>query len=67
MINDMKIIDIVYKYPQTEEIFRRYDEKAGCCVLCQHLFDTINELAVLYRLDLEEIINNLATAVYDQA
>ncbi|KUG03718.1 hypothetical protein ASZ90_018861 [hydrocarbon metagenome] len=51
MLNDMKIIDIVYKYPQNEEIFKKYDEQAGCCVLCQHLLDTINELAVLYKLD----------------
>lgn len=62
----LKIIDVVYKYPRTEEVFREYDHKLGACVLCEHLFDTVHELAVRHDIDLEELMTKLERSMSQQ-
>lgn len=38
------------------EVLHRYDQPAGTCLLCTHLFDTIESVAVRYGLDLLEVL-----------
>lgn len=49
----MTILDIVDKYPESEEIFRSLDEITGDCVLCAHLFEDIDEFCKKYNIDKE--------------
>lgn len=53
------ILDIVEKYPQMEEVFKPYDEIIGKCIMCHHLFDTLEEFSELYKLDIEAILIEL--------
>ena len=36
---EMTILDILSLYPETETLFREYDEKANVCLCCKALFD----------------------------
>ena len=47
----MIILDIVGDYPPTDPVFREYDEVVGKCLLCHHLFDSIESVAKEYQLD----------------
>ncbi|WP_409227048.1 hypothetical protein [Gudongella sp. SC589] len=58
-----KILDLVSDYPQTEEIFKPYDEIIGKCVMCNHLFETVGEFSEMYGLDMEELLEKLNKAV----
>jgi hypothetical protein len=60
---DMEILDIVDAYPRTEDVFRRYDGAAGECIMCKHLFETVEELAKLYSFDVDELIERLNNAL----
>ncbi len=62
---DMKVIDIVYRYPHTEAVFKRYDSRLGGCVMCSHIFDTLNELTKRYDFDLAQLIKELEEAAAD--
>jgi len=58
------LLDIVSKWPAADALFRRYDEKADVCLWCSCLFDTLEEIAKKYELDLNSImreINDVAT------
>ena len=57
--SDMLVLDIVEQYPQTELVFRDYDEPTGKCVLCNHLFDTVKAFAQKYQLDEAELLRKL--------
>jgi hypothetical protein len=59
---DLTILEVVYHYRITEPVFRKYDEAAGVCLLCQGLFDTLAEAAVQYGLPLEELLAELKAA-----
>lgn len=59
------ILDIVSASPETEVVFKSYDAKAGECICCQSLFDTVQQVAEKYRLDLSEILKKLNSAVSD--
>ena len=56
---DMKIIDIVSEYPEKEEVFKPYDQIIGKCVMCHHLFETVEEFCSMYGLDETELLVNL--------
>ena len=59
LTKEITILDIISKYPETEDIFRSYDEHAGKCVLCNNLFDTLEKFTAEYDVDLEELILKL--------
>ncbi|BEP28753.1 hypothetical protein [Helicovermis profundi] len=60
MINkNDEIFDIVEKYPQAENIFRSYDAIADCCILCTHLFDTIDLLSKKYNINIDILLKQL--------
>jgi hypothetical protein len=56
---DMTVLDVVSKYRQTDDVFKKYDEQAGECICCQALFDPLKDVAQKYRLDLEKLIADL--------
>jgi len=59
---DMTVLDVVSKYGRTEEVFKRYDEKAGECICCQALFEPLKDVAKKYKLDLEKLLADLESA-----
>jgi hypothetical protein len=59
---EMTLLDVVSRYRQTEAVFKQYDEKAGVCLCCQALFDSLKDVAQRYGLDLAELIADLENA-----
>lgn len=59
---EMNPLEIVQKYPETEEVFHEYDDVLGKCLLCYFLFDPLEETAFKNNLDLEEMVEKLNTA-----
>lgn len=55
----MTLLDIVEKYPETEEIFHEYDTVLGKCLLCNELFNSIENIVEKYELNLNEMIKRL--------
>ncbi len=52
----MSLLEIVESSPRSEGIIRQYDEDAGCCLLCNNLFDSLEDVARNYSLDLNQIL-----------
>ena len=59
----MTVLDIVSRHRQTEAVFKRWDSRAGECICCQALFDTVQQVADRYRLDLDQLIVELNAVV----
>jgi hypothetical protein len=59
---DMTVLDVLHRYRQTEEVFRRYDAWAGECICCQALFEPLQSLAARYNLQLKTLLEELETA-----
>lgn len=64
---DLTILDIVSKYRETETIFKKYDEKAGVCLCCEDLFNSLKDIADKYCMNLEEIIADLQKVIEDSS
>ena len=62
---DMTILEIVTEHPETEVVFKSYDERVGECVCCQRLFETVQQVAEKYKLDLAEFLEELNAAGRD--
>lgn len=56
---NMSLLQIVELSPQSEDVFHEYDHEAGCCLLCNNLFDSLEEVARIYSLDLNHILTRL--------
>ncbi len=59
---ELTILEVVYQYRQTETVFRKYEEEAGACLLCQALFDSLAEAAAKYGLNLRRLLADLESA-----
>ncbi|MEA4857855.1 MAG: hypothetical protein ACP59X_12370 [Solidesulfovibrio sp. DCME] len=57
------VLDLVAAHPATEDVLRRYDGPAGCCLLCQGLFETIGALAARFGLDREALVRDLRESI----
>ncbi|MEQ8201652.1 MAG: hypothetical protein ABRQ24_09580 [Syntrophomonadaceae bacterium] len=57
----MSLLEIVETSPRLEEIIRQYDGEAGCCLLCSNLFDSLEDVARTYSLNLNQILAKLKT------
>ena len=55
----MTVLDIVHRYRSTEAVFKRWDSKAGECICCQALFDTVQQVVDRYGLDLDQLMAEL--------
>lgn len=60
--SDMTVLDVLAKYRETEAVFRRYDTQAGECLCCNALFDTLEDVAAKYGLDLNTLLTDLRAA-----
>ncbi len=57
------VLDLVAAHPATEAVFRRHDGRAGCCLLCQGLFETVGGLARRFGLDREALVRDLRESI----
>jgi hypothetical protein len=60
-----EVLNVVERYPATQAVFETYETQAGECICCSALFQTIEEVAAKYSLNLEtflEDINRAASA-----
>jgi hypothetical protein len=55
----MQLLDIVSDFPETERVFKQYDDIIGKCLLCSNLFDTIEMVTMIYGIDKDEILEKL--------
>jgi hypothetical protein len=58
----MTVLEVIYRYRQTEKVFRKYDAAAGVCLCCQALFDSLADLARKYDLKLDQLLADLELA-----
>lgn len=63
---DMTVLDVVSTYPGTENVFMAYDDRAGECICCKSLFETIEAVAEKYGLDINELTEDLTKAVHQE-
>ena len=61
--SEMKILEVIERHPQTEAVFRKYDQQAGVCLCCQALFEPLGEMAERYHLNLETLLDDLHRAL----
>ncbi len=59
----MTVLEILSQYRSTEAVFRSWDERAGACICCNALFDTVEQVADRYQLDLDRLMAELILAV----
>ena len=59
----MTVLDIVSKYSATQEVFKRWDDRAGGCICCNALFAPLETVAEKYNLNLSALIEELTAAV----
>ena len=59
----MTVLDVVSRYRETEAVFKQYDARAGECICCQALFDSVQDVAEKYHLDLAELLTDLESAI----
>jgi hypothetical protein len=55
----MTLLEIMSRWRSSEEIFKSYESQAGTCLRCHALFDTLEEAALTYHLDLEKFLSDL--------
>ncbi len=60
---DMTVLDIVSRYRETEAVFKNYDTYAGECICCKALFDSLQDVADRYALNLPELLDALNEAI----
>lgn len=62
---DEEVLDVVEKYPAAQAIFEKYDERAGECICCSALFQTIEEVAAKYFFDLGTFLEDINRAAME--
>jgi hypothetical protein len=55
----MTLVEVMSQWRASEEIFKAYESEAGTCLRCHALFDTLEEAALKYHLDLEKLLSDL--------
>ncbi|MBI9089105.1 MAG: hypothetical protein JEZ12_07810 [Desulfobacterium sp.] len=58
----MTVLDVVAAHGATQTVFKRYDAMAGECICCHSLFDTLDQMAEKYGLDLAALLTDLRNA-----
>jgi hypothetical protein len=59
---NMTLLEIAQLHPETEAIFRQYEQITGSCLLCNNLFDSLSSMAAQYSLKLDELLRHLQTS-----
>ncbi|MBC2743268.1 MAG: hypothetical protein HGJ93_09520 [Desulfosarcina sp.] len=63
----MTVLDIVSRHRATEAVFKAWDRRAGVCICCQALFDTVQQVSDRYGLNLDQLMTELNAAVRQTA
>lgn len=58
----MTVLDIVSTYSATQNVFKRWDDRAGECICCNALFEPLEIVAEKYNLDLSALVQDLREA-----
>jgi hypothetical protein len=58
----MTVLDIVSKYNATQDVFKRWDARAGECICCNALFESLDVVAEKYNMDLSALVQDLKKA-----
>ncbi|WP_320041131.1 hypothetical protein [uncultured Desulfobacter sp.] len=58
----MTVLDIVSTYSATQEVFKRWDDRAGECICCNALFESLETVAEKYNLNLSALVQDLKKA-----
>jgi hypothetical protein len=58
----MTVLDVVSNFHPAVEVFRRYDNLTGACIYCNHLFETVADVAHCFGLNLAMLLGALETA-----
>ena len=58
----MTVLDTVATWKETQVVFKRYDALAGECICCNALFESIQDMAKKYDLDLTTLLAELEAA-----
>jgi len=53
---------VVFRWRETEAVFKRYDAQAGECICCRSLFESVQDVAQKYGLDLKSLLRDLEAA-----
>jgi hypothetical protein len=59
----MTVLDIISRYRETEAVFKAWDRRAGECICCRALFETVQQVADRYGLNLDRLMAELNAAV----
>lgn len=62
IVPEMTVLDIVHRHRAAEAVFKAWDSRAGECICCRALFDTVRQVADRYGLDLERLMAELNAA-----
>jgi hypothetical protein len=54
-----KVLNVVERFPATQAVFEAYERQAGECICCNALFQTIEEVAATYSLELETFLGDI--------
>lgn len=60
------LLDWVDRFPETEDIVRKYDKRVGVCILCSCLFDSIDCIEKTYNVDLSEMLKEMQAVSTDK-
>jgi hypothetical protein len=55
----MTLVEVMTQWRASEAIFQTYEAQAGTCLRCHALFDTLEEAALKYNLDLTKLLADL--------
>ncbi len=60
---EMTVLDIISRHRQTEAVFKTYEARAGECICCNALFDSLDTVANRYGLSLTDLMADLEAAI----
>jgi hypothetical protein len=61
----MTLVEVMSQWRSSEEVFKAYEPQAGTCLRCHALFDTLEEAAQKYHLDLAQLLADLNALARD--
>jgi len=56
---NMTVLEVIDRYPDTESVFKKYNEQAGVCICCQSLFEPLKDVSKKYDIDLDQLMAEL--------
>jgi hypothetical protein len=58
----MTVLEVVRRYERTQDIFKKYDEQKGLCIMCTALFESLTTVSERCGLNLERLLEELEAA-----